>query len=320
MWKFGLLGRTFFYRIFERYADGRPIWVSSTQPSSNQNVPDFGNAAEVFNVIDVRQSYLQRVVIQGLRNLGFDEQADRSTHFSYEMVALSPASCRELAIELDPEDESKPFVEMSGRKGLGVKADDLIDKVIEKSVQEVETRQAHLDLETRRDIAQKIAIGALRYFLLKYTRTAVIAFDFNEALSFEGETGPYILYSVVRANNIFRKLDEEGFQWSRQEWLGRLAKGDFSCFLEDDRVWEMLIFCGRSEEVIERCIQTLEVSHLARQAFQQAQLFNFFYHSRHILSQTDPDQKLFLVGVTDVVRASLLRLLGLLGINAPERM
>ena len=319
MWKFGLLGRNFFYRIFDRYQDGQPIWVSASQPGAEKS-PDFGGAEQVYNVIDVRQSYLQRVVIQGLRNLGFDEQADNSTHFSYEMVALSPVACRELGIQLSPEDESKAFIEMSGRKGLGVKADDLIDKLIEKSLHEVEVRQAHMDAETRTDIARKIAIGALRYFLLKYTRTSVIAFDFEEALSFEGETGPYILYSVVRANNIFRKLQEEGFDWSRKEWADRLRHGRFSRFLGDDNTWEMLLLCGRTEEVVERSVQSLEVSHLARHAFQQAQLFNLFYHRCHILSQTDPNEKLFLVGVADVVRASLLRMLGILGIEAPERM
>jgi len=319
MWKFGLLGRDFLYRIFETYQDGQPVWVSTNQEGADGS-PGFGGADQVYNVIDVRQSYLQRVVIQGLRNLGFDEQADNSTHFSYEMVALSPVACRELGIALSPEDEAKSFVEMSGRKGLGVKADDLIDKLIEKSQQEVAVRQAHLDVETRKDIAHKIAIGALRYFLLKYTRTSVIAFDFGEALSFEGETGPYILYSVVRANNIFRKLREAGFEWSHEEWVGCLRRGTFGPYLGEDSTWEMLLLCGRTEEVVERSIESLEVSHLARHAFQQAQLFNLFYHRCHILSRTDPKEKLFLVGVADVVRASLLRMLGILGIEAPERM
>lgn len=320
MWKFGLLDKTFHYRVFHRYPDGDPVWVSSVKPGANGSTPDFGNAERVYNVIDVRQSYLQRVVVQGLRNLDFADQANRSVHFAYEMVALSPASCAELGIELSPEDQAKTFVEMSGRKGLGVKADDLIDKVIEKSLQEVEVRQAHLEPEERRRIAEKIAVGALRYFLLKYTRNAVIAFDFGEALSFEGETGPYILYSVVRASNIFRKLEEEGFQWTLAEWLEKLQEGAFGEFLEDDDLWQMLMLCGRSEEVIERSIQTLEVSHLAKHAFQVAQQFNLFYHRCHILSESDPLLKLFLVGVTEIARQGLLKLLGILGIEAPERM
>src|SRR5580658_4259350 len=211
LWKFGLLGKDFHYRPFLRYADGRELWVSTDSiEAGGAAAPSFGHGTRVYNVIDVRQSYLQDVVVAGLKALGYAEQAGQSVHFSYEMVALSPRCCAELGIELSEEDRKRPYVEVSGRKGMGVKADDLIDTLISKALDEVVSRHAEATPAEQRAVASQIAIGALRYFLLKYTRNSVIAFDFQEALSFEGDTGPYVQYAAVRARNILRKLEEKG--------------------------------------------------------------------------------------------------------------
>ena len=209
LWKFGLLGKDFHYRPLTRYTDGHQVWVSTDEPQPG-HAPAFGNGHTVYNVIDVRQSYLQDVVVAGLNALGFEEQAERSIHFSYEMVALSPRCCVDLGIQLSAEDAKRPYIEVSGRKGLGVKADDLMDKLIATAMVEVSSRHPEDNLAAQEAIAAEIAMGALRYFLLKFTRTTVIAFDFQEALSFEGETGPYVQYAAVRARNIFRKLEERG--------------------------------------------------------------------------------------------------------------
>ena len=207
LWKFGLLGKDFYYRPWGD-VNGHPVYVTTAEPQAAG--PLFGKGDAVYNVIDSRQSYLQDVVVAGLRALGYSDQADRSFHFSYEMVALSPRTCVELGIELSDDDKKKPYVEVSGRKGLGVKADDLIDKLIEKALEEVDARHPEAPSDERREVATEIAIGALRYFMLKFTRNSVIAFDFQEALSFEGETGPYVQYSAVRARNILRKLTRRG--------------------------------------------------------------------------------------------------------------
>lgn len=325
LWKFGLLNKDFHYRPFFTYPDGRVVWATTADASleesrPQQERPQFGRGEAVYNVIDVRQSYLQRVVVQGLKSLGYRREAEKSVHFSYEMVALSPACCRELGIELSEEDGKKPYVEVSGRKGLGVKADDLIDKLLEKSLQEVNQRQQELSEERRACMARQIAVAALRYFLLRYSRNSVIAFDFNEALSFEGETGPYLQYCVVRANNIFRKLEEEGEAaqpgeeafWSQEEVLKDL--------LQDDEIWGLLAHTGRLEDAIEQSLQTLELSHLAKHAFTLAQLFNIFYHKYHILSEGDSYKKRFYLTVADAARQGLLKAIDLLGIEVPERM
>jgi arginyl-tRNA synthetase len=270
----------------------------------------------------VRQSYLQNVVVEGLRALGYHEQAENSVHFSYEMVALSPACCQELGIELSEEDRNRPYVEVSGRKGLGVKADDLVDKLIEKSLEEVDSRQPDLPAERRKAIAHQIAVGALRYFLLKYTRNSVIAFDFNEALSFEGETGPYLQYSVVRANNIFRKMAarETGDGWECEAKRLFDEPARLESFLNDNGIWALLMLVAKIEDAVNQSVGTLEVSYMAKHTFTVAQQFNLFYHRYHILSEQDRARRSFYLAVADVTRLGLLKAMNLLGIDAPERM
>ncbi|UCF36149.1 MAG: arginine--tRNA ligase [Acidobacteriota bacterium] len=323
LWKFGLLGKTFHYSVFDEYEDGSKIWITSMD-SSGEGEPRFGAGDRVYNVIDVRQSYLQRVVVQGLRSLGYSDQADRSTHFSYEMVALSPRCCSELGIELSEEDQARPYVEVSGRKGLGVKADDLIDKLFENSLKEVNQRQADLPQEARDQIARQIAVGALRYFMLKYTRNSVIAFDFAEALSFEGETGPYLQYSIVRSSNIFRKLFERYPEWEGDSWKTFQARlwdsGAMADLLTEDEVWRLVLDIARIPDTVEQAITSLEISGVARHAFTIAQQFNLFYHKHHILSEEDESKRAFYLSVTDTARQGLLHLLDLLGIEVPERM
>src|SRR5205807_7236901 len=210
LWKLGHLGLDFNYKPFRAYGDGHATWVTTTEPNAEAQPevprPDFGGGAIVYNVIDSRQSYPQEIVRKGVAAVVPELGEDASVHLSYEMVALSPAACGELGIELSDEDRKRPYIEMSGRKGLGVKADDLLNRLEADALAEVKTRHPDLQESEQKDTAHKIAVGALRYFLLKFTRNSVIAFDFKEALSFEGETGPYCQYAAVRANSIFRKL------------------------------------------------------------------------------------------------------------------
>ncbi len=317
LWKFGLLGKDFYYRKWYEYPDGHPLWASTDQPQANDL--HFGGGSRVYNVIDSRQSYLQDVVVAGLRALGYAEQADRSVHFSYEMVALSPRTCVELGIELSEEDKRRPYVEVSGRKGLGVKADDLIDKLIENALIEVTSRHPEEAAEARKRVASEIAVGALRYFMLKFTRNSLIAFDFSEALSFEGETGPYVQYAAVRARNILRKLEERGekipdFRAALPlEALARQLNSNEDC-------WQLLLAASKSDSAIERAVASGEPSHAARYAFQLAQAFSNFYHEFPVISETNPEKKTFLLWMTEYFRAQLERTLAVLGIEVPEYM
>ncbi|MBZ5636382.1 MAG: arginine--tRNA ligase [Acidobacteriia bacterium] len=316
LWKFGLLGKDFYYRPWHKYPDGHQVWASTSEPQTGS--PSFGRGARVYNVIDSRQSYLQDVVVAGLRALGFEKQADASIHFSYEMVALSPRTCIEMGIELSDEDKKRPYVEVSGRKGLGVKADDLIDKLIEKALEEVTSRHPDDPDAQRREVATKIAVGALRYFMLKYTRNSVIAFDFAEALSFTGETGVYVQYAAVRAAKILGKLGERGEKLP--DFQADLTREAISRQLTDERLWQAVLTASKADAAIEQAVTSGEPAHVARYAFQLAQAFSTFYQDFPVVTETDKEKKTFLLWLTTYFRAQLEHTLGVLGIDVPEYM
>ncbi len=332
LWKFGLLPIDFDYTRFSpswssgsvreeeipRAVRDHPVWRTA-HTGGDAGAPAFGHGHRVFNVIDVRQSYPQKVVREGLRALGHVAEADRSIHFSYEIVALSPKAARELAerfgeeYRLSAEDEKKPFVEMSGRKGLGVKADDLVELLLERSRAEIASRRGE-DAEGGASAAEadarSIAIGALRYFLLKVGRTKIIAFDFDEALNFEGDTGPYLQYSLVRADNIFRKLADKGIAADAPP-----ETGDW-----DDDLWQIALDAASTPDVAERAVDSLELASLARHAFGLAQSFNHFYHRQPILQEADDAVRNRRVAIARIFRMEMSRLLSLLGIPEPGRM
>jgi arginyl-tRNA synthetase len=322
LWKFGLLGRDFGYKPFFTYPD-HECWISAEHGEPNH--PQFGNASAIYNVIDARQSDPQSNVIQALRGMGYTEQADHYTHFSYEMVALTPRCAEELGYSISEEDKKKSYIEVSGRKGFGVKADDLIDKLIAATRAEVEARQTggtgeHAEAD-RQTIARQIAIGALRYFMLKVTRNSVIAFDFKDALSFEGETGPYIQYAVVRIRNIFRKggIAPEAALTDFAS-IAPSSPADYLSGEENEDIWSLWLRAGRRSQVLEQCIATSEPAYLAKHAFQLAQEFANFYHRHHILTEEDPARKTFLLATAAVTLRELVASLALLGIESPEAM
>ncbi len=321
LWKFGLLGRDFLYELFYTYPAGHLLWIS-TAVGGNSSAPIFGRAAIVYNVIDARQAYLQNVVNAGLRALGYEEQATRSVHFSYEIVALTPRCAAELGYTLSEEDAKKPYVEVSGRKGLGVKADDLLDRLETAARAEVDERHPDAPDMERAAIAHAIAIGALRYFLLKFTRTAIIAFDFKDALSFEGETGPYCQYAVVRARNIFRKLREQqpDFDMSSLEKMNATAAAELFAGPNGNGFWEMTHLAGSLDTQIDAAVGAQEPAFVAKYAFQLAQAFNLFYHHHHILTESDAAKKTFLLQLSRLVEVQLVAALELLGIESPEKM
>ena len=321
LWKFGVLGRDFGYCRFWKYErTAKESWASTEPEKGTSDHPHFGGAREIYNVIDSRQAEAQNTVIEALRALGYEYEANHYTHFSYEMVALTPRCASELGYQLSEDDWSKSYIEVSGRKGFGVKADDLLDQLIASAKKEVDARHQELKEAERIQIAEQIAVGALRYFMLKFTKPTVIAFDFKEALSFEGETGPYAQYAIVRATNIFRKagLDAESFLEQ-----GRLSAVDFGKFLSGEQgneIWELWLAASKTSHVVEQCIATTEPAYAAKHAFSLAQMFNNFYHRHHILTEEDEARKTFLLATAAVVRRELVRVLDVMGISAPPVM
>jgi arginyl-tRNA synthetase len=320
MWKFGLLGRDFDYRKFFHYPNGNDCWISTKD--GQRDHPHFGDVAEIYNVIDARQSEAQNTVIEALRGLGHNEAADHYTHFSYEMVALTPRCAAELGYTLSQEDQTRSYIEVSGRKGFGVKADDLLDQLIASAQKEVDSRHPQLSDAERAQVARQIAIGALRYFMLKYTKQSVIAFDFKDALSFEGETGPYAQYAVVRATSIFRKanLDVEAFSKDPAHGVSRAELTEQLTGSDSNEIWELWLRSSKTSLVIDQSIATTEPAYLAKHVFQLAQLFNTFYHRYPILSESDGNRKQFLLVTVAVVRRELIRALAVMGIVVPPVM
>jgi arginyl-tRNA synthetase len=324
-WKFGLLGRDFHYRRFATQPGGRPLWAT-TSGEGDPSPPSFGRAQRTYNVIDSRQMYLQALLKQALQTLGYPKEADNSIHFSYEMVALSHATAHELGYRLDPDDEgaNKPFVEVSGRKGLGVKIDDLLDLLTRKAADEVAKRNPEFTAEDCGRVGAQIAVAAIRYFMLKYSRGKLIVFDIAEALNFEGETGPYLQYAAVRAANILNKLNErEGLSEADvAASLDGLPAGELTDESDDatHSLWAVVFEASRLDEIVEQVVRSLEFSGLAKYVFGLAQTFNAFYHRYPILKEDRGDRKRWRAAGVAYVRAQLARALDLMGIEVPARM
>lgn len=316
LWKLGKLGLDFHYRKLRTNHYGNLVWITSPKEGEpGETRPLFGNGTAFLNVIDVGQSYPQANVKKGVMAIDHDERVARSAHLAYEKVTLSPDAARELGVD------AEGAVSMSGRKGLGVKADDLIDRLEASALVEVQARNPELDLSAQQQIAHQVAVAALRYFLLKYTRTSIIAFDFEEALSFEGEAGPYIQYSAVRAGNIFRKLGRKPEEI--REEFATLAADDKAAFFEGEAgndLWSLVYFALRLDDVLQVAAAGFEPTHVAKYAFQLAKQFNVFYHDFHILSEENAARKTMLLLLADVVRCRLEQSLALLGIETPEKM
>ncbi len=308
-----------------RYADGGAVLARTTaDPSQRIGDRRFGNGQYVYNVIDVRQSYPQKVVKEAVRVLGHPEAADASVHFAYEMVALTPAAVREIetrsgtSFGLTDDDMRKSYLEMSGRKGIGVKADEFLD-ILEAAAADAVTARTGDEGPTGdvEDRARRIAVGALRYLMARQGRNRVLAFDFDEALAFEGDTGPYLQYSAVRAAKIFDKL-------AARRGEGPLEDDEIAHLegiaLPDD-LWELVLEVARRSDIVSQSVANLEFSLLAQHVHGLAQLFHKLYHSHPVVPEDDPDLRRLRRAVFTLFVAEIRLLLEeLLGIPVPEEM
>lgn len=322
-WKFGLLGKDFNYRPYGTQRSERPLWATTADPSASSGpspLTEFGHATAVYNVIDTRQSYLQQLLRQALSAVGHSTEAERSVHFSYEMVALSHSTARTLGHDTS-DAADRPFVEVSGRKGLGVKADDLVDRVTDAASTEVRTRNPEFNEREVDRIATMIGVAAVRYFMIKFSRGKVIAFDIDEALSFEGESGPYLQYAAVRAGNILQKLkSQDGVdEHAIVEGLSRVT----SAALDDPEgtdLWALVLEASRLDEIADQAVRTLELSALAKYAFGLAQIFNAFYHRYPVIKEPDANARAWRAAAVVYFRCQLAHALELMGCDVPPRM
>jgi len=321
MWKLGLLGLDFNYKLFQTYEDGKQVWITTAEKSEGENIPNFGNSETVYNVIDTRQSYPQEVVKKGVATIFPEKGEAASVHLNYEMVALSPAAAEELGFQVSDDDRKRPFIEMAGRKGLGVKADDLIDRLERNALNEVSSRNPEMSEEKHKLIAHQIAVGALRYFLLKYTKNTVVVFDFKEALAFEGETGVYCQNAAVRFNSIFKKLEENALETAQKlisEENQKLSE-IFDSEIGND-IWSLVALASRFEETIAQAAFATEPAILAKYNFNLAKAMHLFHHNHRIISEENAVKRAVLMVVADLARRALTNGLKTMGIEVPERM
>jgi arginyl-tRNA synthetase len=317
LWKLGMLDRTFEYRKFTTYPDGHVLWETMHGGDGDPTAPKFGGASRVVNVIDSRQSYLQKVVKEGVRQVAGAKGAEASIHFAYEMVALTPATAKALGMEISEDDAKRAYVEMSGRKGFGVKADDMLDELERKATESVHANAEELDASEAGVIGRQVAIAALRYFMLRFGRNKVIAFDIDEALRFEGDSGPYLQYSTVRVQNIFRKMKEREVD----PRIDERALDDLTLNQGlTDEMWELVKLSAELPNAIRRAVDSLELSVITQYLLEMAQKFNSFYHKYPILNEKDPAERQRRAVCAEVFRLTMVRALELLGIPVPARM
>ena len=313
LWKFGLtddphIGVQFEFAPWGRQHDGRLLWTmripqhQNTGEVGEQVDPRrFGHARRVINVIDVRQSYLQQVLYESLRRLGFTEQADNSIHLAYEVVTLSAATAARLGVDTS---DGRDFYAMSGRKGIEIKADDLINSAIE--------RMLEIKPELPPEIAAVAAASAIRYFMVRYNLQQVIALDMDEALRANGDTGVYLQYAYARANSILRKLDTSGYKVP--ETLETLPEQ-----LEQSE-WELLLHIDAYPRSLAEASAKFAPNMLATYIYDLASHFSDFYeHTPPILKETDERVKAFralLVSATVQTMANALRVLGFIPLES----
>ena len=316
MWQLGLLDRDFRWRRFYEYPDGRRVWMSTSEPEQ-PDTPAFGSAALVHHVIDARQSYPQQVVQEAVARLTSEAERARTRHLSYEMVALTPATVAALGLGAAAGDGA---VEVSGRKGIGIKADDFLDALLERASEEVAARNPDLSAQGRRSVAFAIAVGALRYLMVRVTKNQLIVFDLEEALSLEGATGPYLQYAAVRAAKILARVERvlpqapppppEGFDSLLSE-RGAEEAAD---------LWVLLRGALGLREAAATAAAGEDPQVLARWAYEGAQRFNAFYHRYRIAGEPDPNARLLRTYAVETFLAQHRQGLALLGIPVPERM
>jgi arginyl-tRNA synthetase len=302
LWKFGLLDRDFGYRRWDTQWDGSDLWTTSDDPSQRPPRP-FGHAKRVINVIDVRQSYPQEVVYEALRRLGFLEQAEASVHLSYEVVALSADAARTLGVAVE---EGKATYAFSGRQGIEVKADDLLDLATQRMAAKLAEQQtAGRGKSSSAATAEALATGAVRYYLLKFGLTQVIPFDFDDALRHTGDTGVYLQYAYARACNILQRAGSAP------------EAGQPEAILPADK--ELALALGRLPAVVEEAGTRLAPAILARYAFELATAFSDFYeHTPALYKETDPAVRRFRIRLVEAFRQTFQNTLLLLGIPPLE--
>ncbi|MCP8322598.1 MAG: arginine--tRNA ligase [Candidatus Methylarchaceae archaeon HK02M2] len=303
-WKIGLVGDPFQYNIFFKQPNSSELW--STVSGKGKDIhPVFGNADLAITVIDVRQSRLQKIISYTLSLLEDEEIEKKYVHLGYEVVSLSRSTADELGMMI----EEKDFIHMSGRKGIYINADDVLDVLHKKAYEETKKRNLNESEEWLHNTAEKVAVSALRFDLIKQDLDKIIVFDLRESLNLEGETGPYIQYAYARASSILRKANTE-----LEITVDNASKLDHPTELN------LIKLISKFDLYIEDAVKNLSPKILARYAYSLATGFNAFYEKNPVLHEKDENRKMARIGLVQAFRNIVRITFDLLGIETPERI
>jgi arginyl-tRNA synthetase len=300
-WKLGLVEDPFSYREFVGQWDGSTLYATTLggKPASKK----FNGGERVITIIDSRQSRLQRIVSQVLSKIGAGTR--EYFHLGYEAVTLSSDTAKAFGIDIG----DRQFMHMSGRKGIYVNADYVLDTLHAKAYEEVKTRNPSFTEELLHATAEEIAISAIRYNMIKQDLDKIITFDVKESLSLEGDTGPYLQYAYARSQRILEK--------SGQDVAG--SNFAFDRLTHESEI-TLIKEIAKLDLVVEDAAKSLSSKSLARYAYNLATTFNFFYEKVPVLKEGDADVRMARLALVKAFGIALKNALDVLGITALDRM
>ncbi|MEE8132912.1 MAG: arginine--tRNA ligase [Nitrososphaerales archaeon] len=302
-WKIGLVEDPFTYYKYTMQFDNTTLLATKLNASKGPN-PGFHAADLAITVIDARQSRLQNIISKVLAKLG--ASSGQYIHLSYEVVALSNDTAKTLGIEIG----EKQFAHMSGRKGIYVNADNVLDALHQTSYEATKLRNPDADNAWLERVAESIAKAAIRYSMVKQDLDKTITFDIKESLNLEGDTGPYLQYAHARACRIIEKS------------MDPLMTIDYNLasILNTGHEISLIKDLSKFEMHLEDAALNLSPKSIARYAYSLTTKFNAFYEKVPVLHETNEEvRKARLILVNSFI-ATIRAALNLLGIDALEKM
>lgn len=292
-WKLGLVDNPFKYVPYPGQ-EGHPLYRSTLDDGQSRHY----SADTVITVIDARQSSLQKMVSDVL--FGLHHRRDSYIHLAYEPVTLSARTAKGLGLDEKP-------AQMSGRKGLYVRADTVYDTVRRRAAEETRRRNPDMDDNAVYVISHNLSVGTIRYEMIKQDLSRPIVFDLEKSTSLDGDTAPYLMYSYVRARRILQKADSEP------------DYSDIAPLSYSDQERSLLRLLGTYETVVSDAATNLSAKVVARYCHDLAVSFNGFYESHRVMGAGGDTQNVRLCMV-DAFCTIMHDALALLGICTPERM
>ena len=307
-WKLGLVKDPFYYSKYIEQWDGLWLYATDLVAGISKSFPDgtFNGGERVITIIDSRQSRLQRIISQVLSKIG-GGGGNKYVHLSYEAVTLSSDTAKEFGIDIG----DRQFMHMSGRKGIYINADYVLDALHAKAYEEVRNRNPDFSDQQLNKIAEEISISAIRYNMIKQDFDKIITFDIKESLSLEGDTGPYLQYAYARSQRILEKSQQGIIVGRTNSAFDRLTHQSEIALIKE---------IAKLDLVIENAAKSLSLKSLARYAYDLAMTFNLFYEKVPVLREQVNEVRMARLGLVKAFGIALKNTLELLGITALDRM